>query len=79
MKDTDTDTDEFVSKHFENFLSLLQFTKPKPQNFHQNNSCKFTKPQKKLHIYSKTTIGLSSRQCICNFDRSANIENPKLK
>ena len=23
--------------------------------------------KKKLHIYSKTTIGLSSRQCLCNF------------
>ena len=33
----------------------------------------------KLHIYSKTTIVLSSRQCICNLHRSANEEDPKLK
>ena len=48
-------------------ISQAYFSLPDPklQNFHQNNSCKVTKSQKtKLHIYLKTTIGLSSRQCI---------------
>ena len=68
-----------ASKNFKN-LTLLSLPDPKLQNLHQNNSCKFTKPQKtKLHIYSMTTIGLFLRQCICNFHRSANIEDRKLK
>ena len=71
----DIKQNEVASKHFKNFLSLLQFARP-----YQNKSCKVTKPPKtKLHIYLKTTIGLSSRQCICNFHRSANIKDPKLK
>ena len=64
-------------------ISYAYFSLPDPklQNFHQNNNFKVTKPQKtKIHIYLKTTIGLSSRQCICNFHRSANVmRDTKLK
>ena len=71
-----------ASKHFKNFFILTSV-------YHTLNfkiSIKITvanlpNHKTKLHrpIYSKTTIGLSSRQYICNFYRLANIEDPKLK